>query len=125
VPLNYQWYGFNAGLLVNATNATLSLNNLHTNQTDSYYVVVANNVGSTASAAATLTVLDPAIYDTNGLPIAWEMYYFGYTNVVLNADPDGDGWSNWQEYQNGTNPNNADQPFIIIVTQPSANSIIP
>ena len=43
----------------------------------------------------------------------------------FSIDPDGDGWSNWQEYQNGTNPNNADQPFIIIVTQPSANSIIP
>jgi hypothetical protein len=67
----------------------------------------------------------PANYDTNSLPIAWEMQYFGQTNVNPNADPDGDGWSNWQEYLDGTNPTNADQPFIIIVTQPQANSIIP
>jgi hypothetical protein len=124
VPLSYQWYGFNSGLLAGQTNVTLSLNNLQTNQTDNYFVVVANNAGSTASTPATLTVL-PANYDTNSLPIAWEMQYFGQTNVNPNADPDGDGWSNWQEYLDGTNPTNADQPFIIIVTQPQANSIIP
>jgi hypothetical protein len=125
VPFSYQWYGFNAGRLANATNATLSLNNLQTNQTDSYYVIVANNVGSMASAAATLTVLDPVIYDINGLPIAWENQYFGHTGVDPNADPDGDGWSNWQEYLNGTNPTNAVQPFLILITQPWAGSIIP
>jgi alpha-tubulin suppressor-like RCC1 family protein len=125
VPFSYQWYGFNSGLLANATNATLSLNNLKINQTDNYFVVVSNTVGSTASAAATLTVLDPAIYDINGLPIAWELQYFGQKGVNPNADPDGDGWSNWQEYLNGTNPTNADQPFLILITQLWTGSNIP
>jgi len=45
--------------------------------------------------------------DVNGLPIAWEMANFGVTGVNPNADPDGDGRSNMQEYLAGTNPNNA------------------
>ena len=45
--------------------------------------------------------------DANGLPIAWELTYFGHTNVDANADPDHDGMSNMQEYLAGTDPNNA------------------
>ncbi len=43
----------------------------------------------------------------DGLPIPWLMTYFGTTNVNANADPDGDGMSNAQEYLAGTNPNDA------------------
>ena len=43
----------------------------------------------------------------NGLPIAWELQNFGHTGVDPNADPDGDGMSNLQEYLAGTNPNDA------------------
>ena len=43
----------------------------------------------------------------NGLPVAWLLTYFGTTNVDPNADPDGDGMSNSQEYLAGTNPNDA------------------
>ena len=49
--------------------------------------------------------MDP---DGSGLPVIWEMIYFGHTGVDPNADPDGDGLSNLQEYQNFTNPTNAD-----------------
>jgi hypothetical protein len=41
----------------------------------------------------------------SGLPIAWEEYYFGTTNVNPNADPTGTGMSNFQQYLAGTNPN--------------------
>jgi hypothetical protein len=44
------------------------------------------------------------LLDTNGLPIAWDLTYFGQTNVDANADPDHDGASNMQEYLAGTNP---------------------
>ena len=126
VPMGYQWYGFKAGAIAGATNTTLALSNLQTTNADNYFAVASNQFGFTASAAAVLTVIDPSV-DSNGdgLPDAWEMANFNTLNVNPNADPDGDGWSNLQEYLNGTNPNVADQPFIIIVTQPGGNSIIP
>ena len=49
----------------------------------------------------------------DGLPIAWLLSNFGTTNVNANADPDGDGMSNVQEYEAGTDPNNADSNLII------------
>jgi hypothetical protein len=118
-PLSYQWYGCQAGLLSGATTANLTLSNLQTNNSDSYYVVVTNSFGATVSTAATLTVLNAANL------AAWETANFGTTNVNLNADPDGDGWSNLQEYLNGTNPNGADQPLSVIITQPRASEIVP
>jgi hypothetical protein len=50
----------------------------------------------------------PLDADGNGLPDTWEMLYFGHTGVNPNADPDGDGLSNLQEYKNHTNPLKAD-----------------
>lgn len=42
--------------------------------------------------------------DGNGLPVWWQLKYFGTTGIDPYADPDGDGWNNLQEYQNGTDP---------------------
>jgi hypothetical protein len=55
----------------------------------------------------------------NGLPIAWLLTYFGTTNVDANADPDGDGMSNWEEYLAGTNP--ADSNDVLRITYVSRN----
>jgi hypothetical protein len=46
--------------------------------------------------------------DGNGLPDAWELSNFGHLGVDPQADPDGDGLTNLQESQRGTNPNAAD-----------------
>ena len=46
--------------------------------------------------------------DNDGLPDAWEIQYFGSrTAGDPNADSDGDGYSNLQEYLAGTDPLNA------------------
>jgi hypothetical protein len=52
----------------------------------------------------------PAVHadaDANGLPDAWEQRFFGRTGIDPNADEDGDGLSNRQEFEAGTNPNDA------------------
>ncbi len=59
-PLNFQWY-FDSSTLVGATNDTLTLTNLQTNQAGSFTVVVTNNWGSVTSAVATLAVTNPPI----------------------------------------------------------------
>jgi hypothetical protein len=45
--------------------------------------------------------------DANGLLDTWERSYFGHIGVDPNADPDGDGLSNRQEYILHTNPTKA------------------
>jgi sugar lactone lactonase YvrE len=43
----------------------------------------------------------------DGIPDAWRLLYFGTVSNALSAadaDPDGDGASNWDEYIAGTNP---------------------
>jgi large repetitive protein len=45
--------------------------------------------------------------DSNGLPDAWEMYYFGRTGNVGSTDSDGDGVSNLTECMEKTDPTNA------------------
>jgi hypothetical protein len=42
--------------------------------------------------------------DGSGLPIWWQLQYFGTTGVDPYGDPDGDGWNNLQEFQNRTDP---------------------
>jgi hypothetical protein len=46
----------------------------------------------------------------SGLPIWWQTQNFGTNSVDPYADPDGDGWNNLQEFQNGTNPNSFNTP---------------
>ena len=48
----------------------------------------------------------PTDTDGNGLPDLWEIHYFGQIGVDPNADPDGDGLSNLQEYQRHSDPTN-------------------
>jgi hypothetical protein len=56
--MSYQWQ-FNGTNLDNATNATLTLTQVRTNQAGTYTVVVRNASGSTPSRGALLTVLVP------------------------------------------------------------------
>ncbi len=51
--------------------------------------------------------------DGQGLPDWWQQEYFGHWGVDPYADPDGDGWSNIQEYFNTSNPIVVDPPPIV------------
>lgn len=57
-PLRYQWC-LNGAAITDATNATLTLVSVQTNQAGLYSVVVSNPVGSVTSSNAALTVLRP------------------------------------------------------------------
>ena len=46
--------------------------------------------------------------DQDGLPDWWELKYFGNLNQGPGDDPDGDGLTNLQEYQYGTDPTKFD-----------------
>jgi hypothetical protein len=63
--------------------------------------------------------------DGDGLPGDWEALH-GLNPSVNDAavDSDGDGWTNWQEYQAGTDP--ASAPVLAaVVTRPSGVSPVP
>lgn len=49
--------------------------------------------------------LDPS---GSGLPVAWELNYFGHTGVPANGDDDHDGATNIQEFTNGADPTKSD-----------------
>ena len=43
--------------------------------------------------------------DGSGLPLWWQLQYFGTTGIDPYGDPAGDGWNNLQKFQAGWNPN--------------------
>jgi hypothetical protein len=86
------------------------------------WISLSNNI-----AYVQTDTISPGLLDTNGLPIAWELIFFGQTGVNPNGDPDGDGMSNYEEYLAGTNPTNADSNLKITAesfTQKGANATI-
>jgi subtilisin-like proprotein convertase family protein len=72
----------------------------------------------------TITVGQETDTDEDGLPDDWEEAYFGGTSALADDDMDGDGFSNLQEFEAGTDPvDPADAPGITS-TEPSANDVI-
>ena len=62
--------------------------------------------GNHASCVQRLTMPD---VDADGMPDWWECLHFdGITNAVATTDPDGDGLTNREESNNGTDPANPD-----------------
>jgi len=68
-------------------------------------VILADSNGAYSPRSQKLTVVVPYDSDANNLPDWWELMYLGGLGNDPDADPDGDGSSNLDEYINGTNPN--------------------
>jgi len=64
VPLAFQW-SFNGTTLSGATNSSLTLTNLHPNQTGNYQVIITNSYGAVTSSIATVTVVSQTILAYN------------------------------------------------------------
>ena len=64
----------------------------------------------------TLAPIILADSNSNGLPDQWEFDNFGVVGIDPNADQDGDGFTNLQEYLAGTDPRSAaSRPVIVLV----------
>lgn len=50
--------------------------------------------------------------DENDLHDAWELYHFGLIGIDPDADSDGDGQTNLQEFNSGSNPQHPDHPAV-------------
>lgn len=57
--------------------------------------------------------------DTDGLPDDWEEFHFGDLRYDADADPDGDGASNGQEWRAGTDPTDPRNRLAITLASPS------
>ena len=75
-------------------------------------LTVADNASRTGSAfTAVYSILDS---DGDSVPDWWEINYFEDLNETGTTDPDGDGYSNLQEYASGTDPTAKDpQPGLV------------
>jgi hypothetical protein len=58
--------------------------------------------------------ISPGSLAPNGLPNAWLLSHFGTINIDPDADPDGDGMSNAEEYIAGTSPTSRRESLQIV-----------
>jgi hypothetical protein len=104
--VHYQWRQDGVAL-PGATTSTLTLTNVHPDQSGAYDVVVFNDQGATVSDLAWVHVVHPdADSDGDGLTDLYELTHGldPYVPDDIHTDPDGDGVSTWKEFLAGTNP---------------------
>ena len=81
---------------------------------------VRTSTGAPFTTASVQVALD---VNNNGINDDWEVQYFGGIGVNPNADTDGDGFTNLQEFLTGTDPTNSASAFRITSIVTTGNSI--
>jgi hypothetical protein len=109
--LSYQWYE-DAAKVAGANSATYTISSTTlAHDGHRFHCVVTDDYGSAQSSSATLTVNAFAVdTDNDGLPDIWELLYgLDPTSAVgddgASGDPDGDGYTNLEEYLGYSDPN--------------------
>ncbi len=81
--------------------------------TDLFTFTVNDGITNSLPALVNVTVLSLADTNANGIPDSWEVSYgMSLSTNSANADPDGDGLTNFQEYLANSNPNNPQSGFL-------------
>ena len=86
-PFSYQW-SFNGTNILGATNATLTLTNLHPNQSGSYAATITTPYGTIASSGAIVTVMarNILVYKYSGaekITTAGQAFAYGYSGQMF------------------------------------------
>ena len=107
--------------VVNEATSFLHLDNVQPANAGTYGVLVENKYALTGSGPVTLSILNDS--DGDGLPDDWETQY-GLTDPA--QDFDGDGLTNLQEYQAGTDPRDTQSYLKVerIELAPGADKVI-
>lgn len=112
-PLVCQWY-FNYAPVTGATNLSLTLYSVSTNQAGLYQLVASNALSSVASRLAQLTVLP----NTNVLPVIivqpQSRMYMACDPATLSVTATGNGPFSYQWYLNGTTPVGGNSPTLTL-----------
>jgi outer membrane lipoprotein-sorting protein len=82
---------------------------------ETFWNLDTRNLGFILPGLVDVVFYDPGQLDTvgDGIPDWWRIKYFGGDGTTTNlqscawADPDGDGYDNWEEYEAGDNPTNS------------------
>jgi hypothetical protein len=121
IILMYQWQQSTDN--TNFANVAFTSDTLPASATiagDYYRVLITpNDRFADGQTFATAAVLVPVDADGNGINDDWEVQHFGRIGIDPNADPDGDGFSNLQEFLAGTDPN--DSSSALRITDVSTN----
>jgi hypothetical protein len=83
-PFSYQWL-FNGTAITNATNSSLTLTLVRTNQAGGYSVVITNSLGSVTSQVAVLTVVPGNAPSITQQPLSQTVYAGSDAGFVVSA----------------------------------------